>query len=214
MTKSFGKTALLLGCLFVLSPALAQSGFLKDQAQQDGAEAPSTQILSDSLTYDDSRKTSRFSGAVVMTRGLLTLKADQLDLREDAEGFQYGSATVAPDKRVYIRQERPENFEVLIGLGDRAEYDGKQETFELIGRARLTRFICGKPLDNISGQRVRYSQKTDTYQAFGGPASDNPQGRVRSVAQPRSKIDAAVQACRELQASGAPIPDVPAIDQQ
>lgn len=209
MKKNISRVLLILS-LSASGVASAQTGFLESVASSDGTqEDPATQILSDTLTYNDTEKTSRFTGNVIMTRGQLTMTADQLDLREDDEGFQFGTATVAKGKRVYIRQENPENFEVLVGLGERAEYDGKQETFDLIDRALLVRFICGKPFDTISGERVRYDQKSDTYRAFGGPGSDNPQGRVRSIAQPRSKIDAAVEACRKLQAAGGTIPDVP-----
>lgn len=179
-------------------------------ANNDGQEEPATQILSNELTYDENTKTSIFIGEVIMTRGLLKLLSDELRLKEDAEGYQYGTATMDEGKRVYIRQDRPENFEVLEGIGERAEYDGKAETFDLIGKARLTRYICGKPFDSVSGERVRYFQKTDRYQAFSGPNSDNPDGRVRSIAQPRAKIDAAIEACRQLQASGAQIPVPPA----
>ena len=179
-------------------------------AANEGQEEPATQILSNELTYDEDSKTSVFSGEVIMTRGLLKLLADELRLTEDAEGYQFGTATMNEGKRVYIRQDRPENFEVLEGIGERAEYDGKAETFDLIGKARLTRFICGKPFDSVSGERVRYFQKTDRYQAFAGPNSDNPDGRVRSIAQPRAKVDAAIEACRKLQSSGAEIPVPPA----
>ncbi len=210
MKRSLATAALLLSCLTISAQAQAQGGFLKSQAQQgENAEEPATQILSDTLTYNDATRTSRFTGNVIMTRGPLTLTADQLDMREDTEGYQYGVAIVEPTRRVYIRQENPESFEVLIGLGERAEYDGKEETFDLIDRALLVRYICGKPFDTISGQRVRYEQKSDTYRAFGGPGSDNPQGRVRSVAQPRTKIDAAIEACKQLQAAGVQVPVVP-----
>ena len=161
-------------------------------------EDPSTLILSDTLHYDDAAKESTFTGNVVMTRGLMTMTSDVLVLKEDAQGFQYGTATVNKGKRVFIRQERPENFEVLEGVGQRAEYDGKTEIFDLIGQAVVTRFICGQPFDTISGHKVRYHQKTDVYEAFAGPESTNPDGRVRSVAQPRSRTDAAVAACKQL----------------
>ena len=161
------------------------------------AEEPSTQILSNNLHYDEVKKLSTFTGNVIMTRGLLTMTAEKLELREDPAGFQHGTATTHPGKLVQIRQEKPENFEVLEGIGQRADYNGKDEIFDLIGQAVVTRYICGKPFDTISGQQVRYNQKTDVYEAFSGPQSVNPGGRVRSIAQPRAKIDAAVAACRQ-----------------
>lgn len=164
-------------------------------------EEPSTTILSDTLRYDDTKRESVFTGKVVMTRGLLTLSSDVLSMREDAEGNQYGVATADPGKRVFIRQIRPENFEVLEGVGLKANYDGKNETFDLIGQAIVTRYICGKVFDTVSGQQVRYNQKTDVYQAFSGADSFNPDGRVRSVAQPKARTEAAIAACKAAQAN-------------
>ena len=167
-------------------------------------EEPSTMILSDTLHFDDSKRESTFAGNVVMTRGFMTMNADALNLREDAEGFQYGIGTVKPGKRVFIRQVRPEVYEVLEGVGVRAEYNGKTETFDLIGQAVVTRYICGQHFDTVSGERVRYSQKTDVYEAFSGPDSANSGGRVRSVAQPRARADAAVAECKAKEA-GLPV---------
>lgn len=163
------------------------------------AEQPSTQILSDTLHYDDIKRESTFTGNVVMTRGLMTMNADTLILNEESDGSQFGTGTVKPGKRVFIRQERPENFEVLEGVGERVEYNGRDEIFDLIGQAIVTRYICGQQFDTVSGEKVRYSQKTDTYEAFSGPNSANSGGRVRSVAQPRARTDAAVAACKAKQ---------------
>ncbi|HBI82087.1 MAG TPA: lipopolysaccharide transport periplasmic protein LptA [Alcaligenaceae bacterium] len=206
MTQYF--THRTLGLLFATAIAL---GAFEAYAQKTGSktptsqEEPSTQILSDTLHYDDVKRESTFTGNVVMTRGLMTLNSDKLVLNEDAEGFQFGVATVAPGKRVFIRQDRPENFEVIEGIGQVGEYNGKDETFDLIGQAVVTRFICGKKFDNVSGQKVRYYQKTDTYEAYSGPDSVNPGGRVRSVAQPRARAEAAVAECKARQGT-APAP--------
>ena len=65
----------------------------------------------------------------------------------------------------------------------------------------MTRYICGQHFDTVSGERVRYSQKTDVYEAFSGPDSANSGGRVRSVAQPRARADAAVAECKAKEAN-------------
>jgi lipopolysaccharide export system protein LptA len=198
----------IVRCL--LLPLLAGAAVLpawsqgKPAAASPQAEEPSTQILSNTLHYDEVKKLSTFKGNVVMTRGLLTMTAEKLELREDSQGFQHGTATTDPGKLVQIRQEKPENFEVLEGIGQRADYNGKDETFDLIGQAVVTRYICGKPFDTISGQQVRYNQKTDVYEAFSGPQSLNPGGRVRSIAQPRAKVDAAIAACRQSRQTLSP----------
>jgi lipopolysaccharide export system protein LptA len=189
---------IVLGLLSLSWSAHAQTPAKKPPAP---VEEPSTTILSDTLRYDDTKRESTFTGKVVMTRGLLTLSSDALSMREDSEGHQYGVATADTGKRVFIRQVRPENFEVLEGVGLKANYDGKNETFDLIGQAVVTRYICGKHFDTVSGQQVRYNQKTDVYQAFSGPDSFNPDGRVRSVAQPKARTEAAIAACQAAQAS-------------
>ena len=95
---------------------------------------------------------------------------------------------------------------MLEGVGQRAEYDGKNETFDLIGKAVVSRYICGKHFDTVSGQQVRYNQKTDVYQAFSGPNSANADGRVRSVAQPKARAEAAVAECKAKQGNLTPAP--------
>lgn len=199
--------AWLLAALLALpaSPALAQSEQAPADTQAPAGDAPEeepdTLILSDTLNYDDVEKVSIFTGNVIMTRGLMTLRSDKLVMREDAEGFQYGTATVGPGKLVHIRQENPEEFEVIEAQGLRAEYDGKKEELEVIGQAVITRYVCGKRFDNIRGERVIYKQKTDTYEAYGGPNSAAQGGRVRSLAQPRAKADAAAAECRKKSAA-------------
>jgi len=167
---------------------------------QTAAEAPDVMVLSDTLTYDDVQKVSMFTGNVVLTRGTMTLRAHALRLREDAQGNQFGTATAAKGGQVFVRQENQEAFEVIEAKGARAEYNSQTEEIEMIGQAVVTRLICGKPFDTISGARVIYRQKTDTYEAHGGANSAGPGGRVRSLAQPRAKINAAIEACRQAQA--------------
>lgn len=177
--------------------ALASAGAIAQQAAPT-EEEPDTLILSDTLNYNDLRKESTFTGNVIMTRGLMKLNADTLVVREDADGFQHATATVeGPSKRVTVRQENPEKFEVIEAEGLRGEYNGKTEEIEMIGQAVITKFVCGKPLDTIRGERVKYNQATSVYQAFGGPQSSAQGGRVRSLATPSAKADAAVAACRK-----------------
>jgi len=164
------------------------------------AEEPDTLILSDQLDYDDTKRESIFTGNVTMTRGLMTLNADQLVMREDAKGFQQGSATVTTAPHVIVRQENPEQFEVIVAQGLRAEYNSQTEEIHLINRASVTKYICGKPFDTISGERIKYRQKDNTYQAIGGPQSAAADGRVRSLAAPSARAQAAFEDCQKKQA--------------
>lgn len=180
--------------LTLLLAALSTPALAQESAPE---EEPDTLVLSDTLTYDDSKRESIFTGNVIMTRGLMTLHSDKLVMHEDAEGFQYGTATVNEGNLVYIRQEDPTKFEVIEARGLRGEYDGKTEQVEVIGQAIVTRFVCGKPFDTIKGEKVVFNQKTDTYHAYSGPQSAAPGGRVRSLAQPRAKSEAAAAACQK-----------------
>jgi lipopolysaccharide export system protein LptA len=175
-------TTRLLGAILLTASALAPA-HAADPAPKAAtpAEEPSTLILSDTLHYDDVKKKSVFTGNVNMTRGLMTLTSDVLEMNEDAQGNQYGTATA--------------------NKGLRAEYDGTKSTFDLIGQAVVIRYVCGKPFDTIRGERVRYNEKTGTYEAHGGPNSAAAGGRVRSVAEPRAKSDAAIAECRKQQAA-------------
>ena len=89
---------------------------------EEPAEEPDTLVLSDTLTYDDTKRESVFTGNVIMTRGNMTLHSDTLVMHEDAEGFQYGTATVDEGNLVFIRQENPEDFEVIEARGLRGEF--------------------------------------------------------------------------------------------
>ena len=195
-------TTRLIGAVLLTASALAPA-YAADPVPKAAtpAEEPSTLILSDTLHYDDVKKQSVFTGNVNLTRGLMTLSSDTLQMNEDAKGNQYGTATANKGKVVTIRQERPETFELIEGKGLRAEYDGTNSTFDLIGQAVVVRYVCGKPFDTIRGERVRYNEKTGTYEAQGGPNSAAAGGRVRSVAEPRAKADAAVAECRKQQAA-------------
>ncbi|KRC73343.1 Lipopolysaccharide export system protein LptA [compost metagenome] len=195
-------TTRLIGAVLLTASALAPA-YAADPAPKAAApaEEPSTLILSDTLHYDDIKKQSVFTGNVNLTRGLMTLSSDTLQMTEDAQGNQYGTATADKGKVVTIRQERPDTFELIEGKGLRAEYDGTKSTFDLIGQAVVVRYVCGKPFDTIRGERVRYNEKTGTYEAQGGPNSAAAGGRVRSVAEPRAKADAAVAECRKQQAA-------------
>lgn len=168
-------------------------------AQTDPEPEPDTIVISDTLHHDDVERISTFTGDVVMTRGQLILHSDRLDLSEDTDGFQYGVATLDTSDRVRVRQENPEDFEIIRGEGLRAEWDGKAEELELIGQAIITRYVCGKPVDEVRGERVIYYQKTDTYEAFSGPESAADDRRVRSVVRPRAVADKAIEECREQQ---------------
>lgn len=164
-------------------------------AQNVAQEQAPTLIDSDTLEYDDAKQTSVFTGNVVLTRGALTLRADRLELRQAAGGAQYAIATAQGKEQVFVRQTQPDSVEVVEGTGDRVEYDSSKEEIQLVGHAVIQRLACGKVLDEIRGERVRYNQQTDVYSASGGPQSGTANRRVRTMIQSRDKSDSIVASC-------------------
>src|SRR5690606_8939801 len=86
-------------------------------------------IEADALRHDELQQTSVFTGNVVMTKGTIVLRGAQLDVRQDAEGYQFGTVTAEPGKRAFFRQKRdtlagqPDEF--VEGEAEVIEYDGK-----------------------------------------------------------------------------------------
>lgn len=168
------------------------------------ADEPETLILSDSLSYDDINKISNFKGNVILTRGLMRLTADEVNLKEDTKGFQHATATVGSAKKVIIYEERPANYETIHAEGLKATYNSETELVRLVGQSIVTRKVCGKAVDVLRGDIIAYNSKKGTYSADGGPNAPD-HGRVRSVIQARSKVDAAIADCRKRY-HGKPMP--------
>jgi|SRR5690606_27108480 len=189
-------TAVIAACIL----ALATQAAAAQQTPAPAHDEPDTVVLSDTLHYDDLKKVSTFTGNVVLTRGQMTLRSDTLVTREDAQGNQFGTATANPGRHVTIRQENPEQFETIVATGLQADYAGTAGDITLTGQATVTRYICGQPFDKVQGARIIYHDKSGTYEAFGGQHSAAAGGRVRSLAQPQSRIDQAIAQCKAKKA--------------
>ena len=192
---SLAQTASIAACTLALAAQTAHA-----QAKPADTPEPDTVVLSDTLHYDDVSKTSTFTGNVVLTRGAMTLHGDKLVTHEDAQGNQFGTATAAKGKFVTIRQENPEKFETIVATGLQVDYAGTSGDITLTGQAVVTRHICGQAVDNVRGARIIYHDKSGTYEAFGGQQSAAAGGRVRSLAQPQSRIDKAIAQCKAKKA--------------
>jgi len=134
-------------------------------------------------------------GNVVLTRGTLTLHAHRLELRQNPDGDQFAVAVAGPGKQVFVRQAQPNGVEVIEGYADRAEYDGPREQLEFIGHAVVSRLACGQVLDQIKGERIRYNQASNTYQASGGARAGTNNQRVRTMIQSKEKSQSIITSC-------------------
>ena len=63
-------------------------------------------IESDALRYDDVKQISVFTGKVVLTKGTMLIRGARLDVRQDADGNQFGVVTAEPGKLAFFRQKR------------------------------------------------------------------------------------------------------------
>lgn len=142
-------------------------------------------IEADRLSIDDKKKESVFEGNVTMTQGTLTLRADRVFVRQDAEGFNHAIAFGRPAS---FKQKREGTDEYIEGFAERMEYDGKQDKVQLFTHAHVK-----KGIDEVKGDYISYDAVTEYYQVIGGgPAAataTNPQGRVRAVIQPKRTGD-------------------------
>jgi lipopolysaccharide export system protein LptA len=186
--------ALALGC--AATPALAEKA---DRNKPMNIEA-------DALRYDDLNQTSVFTGKVVVTKGSITLRGAKMTVRQDPEGFQFGTITADTGKQAYFRQKRDNVDEYIEGEADKIEYDGRADRVKFLGRAELRRYRGANVADETSGAVITYDNSNDQFSVegstAGGAAPANPGGRVRATLAPRGAAAAP--------AGGASAPAAPA----
>jgi len=154
-------------------------------------------LEADRVDVDDAKKVAVFIGNVVLTQGTLTIRGDRMMVRQDAEGFQYGTAW---GNLAHFRQKREGYDEYIEGWGERIEYDGKADRVQLFTHAQMKRGS-----DDVRGNYISYDGATEFFQVVGGgkaaATGNNPNGRVRAVIQPKSKEKPAAQAPVSLKPS-------------
>src|SRR3989338_10546744 len=94
----------------------------------------------------------------------------------------------SPSTSSRSRQKREGLDEYVEGYGERIEYDTRAETVDFYVRARLKR-----DLDEVLGEHITYSAKTEIFQVNGGASTESsPPKRVRAVLQPNPQEKAAL----------------------
>lgn len=151
-------------------------------------------VEADSLRYDDLRQTSVFSGKVVVTKGSIVIRGARVTVKQDPEGFQFGTVTAEPGKRAFFRQKRDGVDEYIEGEADTIEYDGRADRVKFVGRAELRRLRGATVNDETSGSVITYDNSNDQFTVDGaaaaGGAPANPGGRVRATIAPRTTASA------------------------
>ena len=163
----------------------AVSLFLLGTAQAELADKDKPMnIEADSLRYDDTRQTSVFTGNVVITKGTIIMRGNKMDVRQDAQGNQFGLLLGTPG---FFRQKREGVDEWVEGEASRVDYDSQTQTVVLTGNAVLRRYRGTSLNDENQGNEIAYNGLTEVFTVKGGAASAsvaNPTGRVRAMLTP------------------------------
>ncbi|MBL8343028.1 MAG: lipopolysaccharide transport periplasmic protein LptA [Rubrivivax sp.] len=140
-------------------------------------------------TVDLQRQVVVFNGNVVISQGTMVLRADRIEMREMPDGFRAASALGAPGRQATWRQKRDgTGDEVVEGLADRIEFDGKADTLRFVGNGAVRRLRGGVVADEITGAVIVWDNLAEVFRVEGGsPTAANPTGRVRVVLSPRAE---------------------------
>ena len=178
-----------LGCAWT---AIALTTFTGNAAHAEKSDRDKpVNIESDRMNADDARKTAIFEGKVVLTQGTLTLRAERITVRQDRDGFQFGTAVGSPAS---FRQKRDGVNEFVEAEADRIEYDARADKVEFFDNARMRR----DGGDDVRGAYISYDSRTEQFTvnsrrdgATRDAAKTGPQDRVRAIIQPRVSPDGA-----------------------
>ena len=164
--------ALLAACVSL--PALAE------KADRDKP----MQLEAQRITVDDGNKVQILEGDVVLSKGTLQIQCDKIIVKEDAYGFQRGTAFGGKGGLARFRQKREGKDEYVEGEAARIEYDTRSEVAELFHRAWIK---SGE--DQIRGDYIWYDSINEKYLVTAGETRDpkGPPPRVRAVITPKAK---------------------------
>jgi lipopolysaccharide export system protein LptA len=161
----------------VLCAALLASPAYAEKADRDKP----VNLEADTVTLDDIRKVSVYQGNVILSQGTMMLRADHMQVTQNAEGLDKITATGRP---VSFRQKVEGRDEFIEGFASRIEYDNLNGQLELIGQAQLRRGS-----DELRGAQISYNANTEFYKVVGQPDATTPAGRVRAVIRPKPRTE-------------------------
>ena len=182
-SPSFGPSplgALVVGIAFLM---VGPQAF----AERADKDKPAV-INADRSSGDDLNQTQIYTGDVVLTKGTIILRADQMTTKQDPEGYNLGVAIATqPNRLAYFKQKREGVDEFIEGQAERIEYDEKADTVRLFNRGIVKRLAAGRDADEIRGDRIDYNTRTEVYAANCALATNASCKRVTVVLQPKIK---------------------------
>jgi lipopolysaccharide export system protein LptA len=152
---------------------------------EKGDKDKPTQIEANRMSADDTRRMNIFEGNVVLTKGTIAVRAERIVVRQDAEGFQFTTATGTPVR--FKQKQDPKEGEKegrwMDGEALRIEIDDRKQTIELFDSARVNRGG-----DEVAGNYIYVDQRSDFFSvsAAKGAREGAAQGRVRATIQPKA----------------------------
>jgi len=141
-----------------------------------------TEVEANRMSADDVRRMNIFEGNVVLTKGTMRVQAERIVVRQDAEGFQYATATGKPVRFRQRQDPKPteKEGEWMDGEALRIEIDERAGKVELFENARVNRGG-----DEVTGNHIMVDQRSE----FFSVKSDEG-GRVKAVIQPKAPAEA------------------------
>ena len=150
-------------------------------AEESDRDQP-IELEADTVTVNDAKKISVYTGNVILNQGTLQIKADKMIVREDQDGFQHSTCTGNPTT---FKQKRTGKDEWMQGSGQRIEYNARMDKVQLYTNAWVKR---GE--DIVTGDYISYDANAEYAEVIGGTKA-NPNGtansRVKAIIQPKSK---------------------------
>jgi lipopolysaccharide export system protein LptA len=143
-----------------------------------------------------------FNGNVVVTKGTMVIRANRIEVRESAEGYQYATAIGATSQLASFRQKREGVTEFIEGQAERLEYDTKSDTVRFIGKASMRRLVGTTVADEATGALITYDNAAEVFTVAGGASAAtpaNPTGRIKVTISPRDGTPAAAEAASAAQ---------------
>ena len=168
--------------LFLVVLLLLSTPSLAEKSDRDKP----IEIESDTMTMDDTKNVSIYTGDVILTQGTLIIKADELIVREDNQGFQHSTSTGNPTS---FKQKREGVEEYIEGIGQRIEYDGHMDKVHIYRDA-----IVKRGNDTVMGDYIIYDANAEVAQAMSsksnnGEANDTSKKKIRTKAIINPKKD-------------------------
>jgi lipopolysaccharide export system protein LptA len=135
------------------------------------------EIEADTMTVDDAKSTSIYTGDVILTQGTMLIRADELIVRQDKQGFQHSTSLGNPTT---FKQKMEGSNEYIQGKALRIEYDGHMDKIHLYKKAEVKR---GK--DIVVGDYITYDANAEVAQAMSSKTENGKKGRTKAIIKPK-----------------------------